>query len=186
MISEAELIKGCLEGNKEIQKMLYQRYASTMLGVCFRYFNDRDEAEDALQEGFIKVFTNLGSFRNEGSLEGWIRRIIVNTSLNMIRNHLKFQFHTDIDEADYLIKDDADVISDLTREEMLRMLRELPPGYKLVFNLYEIEGYSHKEIADMMGISVSTSKTQLLKARKWLQKRLFLMNKEKISALRNE
>ncbi len=179
MVSEAELIQGCLEGKKEIQKQFYQRYAPTMLGVCFRYFNSREEAEDALQEGFIKVFANLRSFRNEGSLEGWVRRIIVNTSLNMIRNHLKYKFHTDIDDAVNVISEDEDIVGEINREEMLRLLQELPPGYKLVFNLYEIEGYSHKEIADMMGISVSTSKTQLLKARKWLQKKLYLLNREK-------
>lgn len=181
MISEADLIKGCLEGNKEIQQLFYKKFAPTMLGVCFRYFASREEAEDALQEGFIKVFINLDSFRNEGSLEGWIRRIIINTSLNMIRNNLKYQYHAGIDEAEHLIRDDADIVGELAREEMLRMLKELPPGYRLVFNLYEIEGYSHKEIADKMNISVSTSKTQLLKARKWLQKRLFLLNQEKLS-----
>lgn len=181
MVSDTELIKGCLEGKKEIQKLFYQRFAPTMLGVCFRYFGSREEAEDALQEGFIKVFTNLDSFRSEGSLEGWVRRIIINTSLNMIRNQLKYQFHTDIDEAEHLVKEDADVVGELSRNEMLQLLQDLPPGYRVVFNLYEIEGYSHKEIADMMNISVSTSKTQLLKARKWLQKRLFLLNREKMS-----
>ncbi|MCX6273529.1 MAG: sigma-70 family RNA polymerase sigma factor [Bacteroidetes bacterium] len=182
MISEAELIKGCLEGKKDIQKQFYHRYASTMLGVCCRYFDTREEAEDALQEGFIKVFTNLGSFRNEGSLEGWIRRIIINTSLNLIRNHLKYQFHTSIEEAESQVIDDSDIVGEMSREEMLKLLQDLPPGYRLVFNFYEIEGYSHKEIADMLAISVSTSKTQLLKARKWLQKRLFLLNQEKLSA----
>ncbi|MHC1708340.1 MAG: RNA polymerase sigma factor [Bacteroidales bacterium] len=183
MVSDTELIQGCLEGKKEIQKLFYQKFAPTMLGVCCRYFGSREEAEDALQEGFIKVFINLESFRNEGSLEGWIRRIIVNTSLNMIRNQLKYQFHTDIEEAEHLIKDEADVVGNLSRDEMLAVLQDLPPGYRLVFNLYEIEGYSHKEIAEMMHVSISTSKTQLLKARKWLQKRLFLINREKMSTL---
>jgi RNA polymerase sigma factor (sigma-70 family) len=183
MVSDSELIKGCLEGNKEIQKLFYQRFAPTMLGVCCRYFSSREEAEDALQEGFIKVFINLDSFRSEGSLEGWIRRIIVNTSLNMIRNQMKYQFNTDIEEAEHLVKDDTDIVGDISRDEMLRLLHDLPPGYRVVFNLYEIEGYSHKEIADQLHISVSTSKTQLLKARKWLQKRLSLLNREKMSTL---
>ena len=180
MISDAELIKGCIEGKKDVQQQLYKRFAGTMFGVCLRYFDSREEAEDALQEGFIRVFTNLGTFRNEGSLEGWIRRIIVNTALNQLRNNQKHQHHLDLDDVGNELSDESDLISRLSKEDMLRLLIELPPGYRMVFNLYEIEGYSHKEIAEMFTISVSTSKTQLLKARKVLQKKVIDLNKEKV------
>jgi RNA polymerase sigma factor (sigma-70 family) len=178
MLSDAELIKGCLEGKNDIQKLLYKKYASTMFGICLRYFEAREEAEDALQEGFIKVFTNLDSFRSEGSLEGWIKRIMVNTALNLLRNHQKYLLHTDIEEVEHLIKDESDFLDKFSEEELLKLLQELPHGYRLVFNLYEIEGYSHKEIAEMLEISVSTSKTQLLKARKVLQRKLIELNRE--------
>ncbi len=180
MISDAELIKGCIEGKQDVQQQLYKKFASSMFGVCLRYFDSREEAEDALQEGFIRVFTNLGTFRNEGSLEGWVRRIIVNTALNQLRNHQKHQHHLDLEEVENELSDEADLISNISKEDMLRLLVELPPGYRMVFNLYEIEGYSHKEIAEMFAISVSTSKTQLLKARKVLQKKVVELNKEKL------
>lgn len=178
MISDSELIKGCLEGKKEVQKLFYQKYASTMLGICLRYFQSREEAEDALQEGFIRVFTNLVSFRNEGSLEGWIKRIMVNTSLNLVRNQMKHQFHLDLEEAENDLSEDEDITSNISRDEMLKLLQELPNGYRMVFNLYEVEGYSHKEIAEALSVTVSTSKTQLLKARKLLQKKLNNLNRE--------
>ena len=178
MISDSELIKGCLEGKKDIQKLLYKKYASTMLGICIRYFQFREEAEDALQEGFIKVFTNLKTFRNEGSLEGWIKRIMVNTALNQLRNQQKHQYHADLEEVEHLVTDDFDLIGSIARRDLLNLLHELPPGYRMVFNMYEVEGYSHKEIAEALNISVSTSKTQLLKARKVLQKKVIELNKE--------
>ena len=181
MLTDAELIKGCKEEKKDVQQQLYQRFAGTMFGVCLRYFDSREEAEDALQEGFIRVFLNIKSFRSEGSLEGWIRRIIINTALNQIRNHQKYQHHADLDEIGNIASEDADMISKISHEDMLNLLHKLPPGYRMVFNLYEIEGFSHKEIADKLEISVSTSKTQLLKARKVLQKKLTDLNKECIS-----
>lgn len=182
MISDSELIKGCLEGKKEVQKQLYQKHASTMLGICLRYFQTREEAEDALQEGFIRVFTNLVSFRNEGSLEGWIKRIMVNTSLNLVRNQMKHQFHMDIEDAEGDLSEEEEITGNISRDEMLRLLQELPNGYRMVFNLYEIEGYSHKEIAEALSVTVSTSKTQLLKARKLLQKKLNNLNRVAVMA----
>jgi RNA polymerase sigma-70 factor (ECF subfamily) len=182
MNSDSELLKGCLEGRKEIQKQLYQKYASTMLGICLRYFQTREEAEDALQEGFIRVFTNLVRFRNEGSLEGWIKRIMVNTSLNLVRNQMKHQFHMDIEDAESDLSEEEEITGNISRDEMLRLLQELPNGYRMVFNLYEIEGYSHKEIAEALSVTVSTSKTQLLKARKLLQKKLNNLNRIAVTA----
>ncbi|MEI6574987.1 MAG: sigma-70 family RNA polymerase sigma factor [Bacteroidota bacterium] len=182
MIPDSELIQGCLDGKQDVQKLFYQKYASTMFGICLRYFQSREEAEDALQEGFIRVFTNLVSFRNEGSLEGWIKRIMVNTSLNLVRNQMKHQFHLDVEEAEKDLSEDEDIIGNISREEMLRLLQELPNGYRMVFNLYEIEGYSHKEIAEALSVTVSTSKTQLLKARKLLQKKFNHLNREAVIA----
>jgi RNA polymerase sigma factor (sigma-70 family) len=170
MISEIELINGCKKGDKKAQKTLYDKYAAKMLGVCIRYFRNIDEAEDALQEGFIKIFNNIDKFRNEGSFEGWIRRIIVNTSLNYYKSNLKHYYGTDYEELEEFIEDDKLNFDNLSVAFLLKTIQDLPEGYRLVFNLYEIEGYSHKEIAEMLGVSVNTSKSQLMKAKRSLQK----------------
>ena len=175
MISDAEIVKGCIEGDRSLQKMLYDRFAPTMLGVCLRYFKDRDEAEDALQEGFIRVFTNLRTFRNEGSLEGWVRKVIINTALNYHRSNLKHYYHSDVDEMDEMIEDEKMVNVKAEVDDLMKIIHALPDGYRLVFNLYEIDGYSHKEIAKMLNISKNTSKSQLLKAKKYLQKKLLAL-----------
>lgn len=177
MISDEEIIKGCIDGDKKFQHLLYEKYASSMLGVCIRYFKDTEEAEDALQEGFIKVFKNIKKFRFEGSFEGWIRRIMINTALNYYRSNLKHYFHSDITENENKIVFDKDFNQDFYVEDLLKIVRDLPPGYRMIFNLFEIEGYSHKEIATQMKISKNTSKSQLLKARKLLQKKLALLSK---------
>ncbi len=172
MISDAEIVKACLEGDREKQGLLYEKYAPLMLGVCMRYFRDRDEAQDALQEGFIRVFTKLRSFKEKGSLEGWIRRVIINTALNYYRGNIKHYYHDDINEMEEFIEDDKAVGDQFEREDLLNIIKSLPDGYRIVFNLYEVDGYSHKEIAEMLNISANTSKSQLLKARKQLQKKL--------------
>lgn len=178
MISEVDLINGCKRGDKKAQKTLYDKYAAKMLGVCIRYFRNIDEAEDALQEGFIKIFNNIDKFRNEGSFEGWIRRIIVNTALNYYKSNLKHYFSTDYSEIEEMIEDDKLKFDNLSMEFLLKIIQDLPEGYRLVFNLYEIEGYSHKEIAEMLGVSVNTSKSQLMKAKRSLQK--VLITKENV------
>ena len=172
MISDAEIVKGCIEGERSLQKMLYNRFAPAMLGVCMRYFRDREEAEDALQEGFIRVFTYIRSFRNEGPLEGWIRKVIINTALNYHRSNLKHYYHADVDEMDEMIEDEKMVNDKAEVEDLMKIIHSIPAGYRLVFNLYEIDGYSHKEIAKMLNISKNTSKSQLQKAKKFLQKKL--------------
>jgi len=149
-----------------------------MFGVCQRYFTSEDQAEDALQEGFIKVFGKLGDFRNEGSLEGWIRRIMVTTSLNYHRDHRKHYYHTDLDDLFDGSSDEMFSSDQFTLEDLMKILRALPAGYRHVFNLFEIEGYSHKEIADMLGVSVNTSKSQLSKARRLLQRKLTALYNE--------
>ena len=171
-----ELIDGCLKEDRRTQELLYKRYANRMWGVCLRYSRSREEAEDILQEGFMKVFDNIGKFKFEGSFEGWVRRIMVNTAL---RHYSKSVFKeeklaNDEEEVDALV--DPDALANISEKELLRVIDELPEGYRVVFNLYVIEGYDHKEIAEMLGIAESTSRSQLTKARILLQKRL---NKDK-------
>ncbi len=172
-MTEEELIEGCIEGNQKLQYILYKKFAPTMLAVCRRYTNSLEDAEDVLQDGFIKVFNNLDKYRRDGSLEGWVRRIMVNTALNQYRSNLKTLYQLDIDELQHVIEDARPSNFDkLNANVLLKMIESLPDGYKLVFNLYEIEGYAHKEIAEMLSISINTSKSQLLKARRVLQKKL--------------
>ena len=172
MISEAELIAGCIKGDRASQRQLYTQLAPKMLGVCRRYFEDSQEAEDALQEGFIKVFENLNKYRKEGSFEGWVRRIMVNTSLNYHRANLKNHFHSDIEDVENELVHDANITGSFTVDVLLKIIDNMPTGYKFVFNLFEMEGFSHKEIAGMMNISENTSKSQLVKAKKFLRKKI--------------
>ena len=180
MISELDIVRGCIRGDKKLQKMLYDRFAPKMMGVCIRYFTNIGEAEDALQEGFIRVFTNLKSFRKEGALESWIRKIIINTTLNYYRSNLKHRYHFDIQEMEENIEDRSVTRDVFDVKDLLKMIHNLPEGYRIVFNLYEMDGYNHKEIADMLKISTNTSKSQLLKARKLLQKMMVKLNPQGI------
>ena len=172
MISDEELIKRCLKGKPKYQKILFDTYAPKMFGVVSRYFVSRAEAQDALQDGFVKVFSKLQDYSGLGSFEGWIRRIMITTSLNLLRQNLKHQYHVDIDEVQEYIEDDSQNYDRFTTEEILDVIRNMPLGYRTIFNLYEIEGYHHNEIASELGISVNTSKSQLLKARQYLRKRI--------------
>lgn len=172
MIHDSEIIRGCQKGSLKMQRVLYERFAPKMLGVCLRYARDKEEAEDMLQEGFIKVFLKLGEFRGDGSFEGWIRRIMINTAINYYMRFRKHLYQQDIKEIEEITEDQHVAFDHLHVKDLLALVQSLPSGYRTVFNLYEIEGYQHKEIAEMMEISVSTSKTQLLHARRLLQKRL--------------
>lgn len=164
-------IKKCISGDRRAQTELYKRYASKMYGVCLRYSKDSCEAEDNLQEGFVRVFTKIGQFGFKGSFEGWMRRIMVNTALEKFRK--KNQLYP---VEDMMIYDDIsltdDTISGISANDLLKMIQKLPPRYRMVFNLYVIEGYSHQEIAEMMNISEGTSKSNLSRARIILQKRV--------------
>ena len=167
--SESDLIKGCIIGDPQMQKMLYQIYSSKMYGVCLRYSENVDDANDILQEGFIKVYKNIGKFRSEGSFEGWIRRIFINTSIEHFRKKIKHHNITEVQEN--TVEDDrVDVFDSLSTKEILRAINQLSPGYKAVFNMHVIEGYSHKEIADILGITEGTSKSQLARAKGILKK----------------
>lgn len=168
LTSEEDLIKGCIKEVSSCQQELYNRYAGKMLVVCKRYARHHQEAEDILQDGFIKVFDKIGQFNFQGSFEGWVRKVMVNTAL---KNYRKCSFkREDIGVSDYYDQPVDSVAAELIGErELLDLIANLPEGYRLVFNLYAIEGYSHKEIGEMLNINESTSRSQLTKARKMLQ-----------------
>lgn len=172
MTWEEDIIKRCINGDSSAQETLYRHFAPIMLGVCFRYTRSQQEAEDILQDGFIRVLKFIGSYKAEGSLEGWIRKIMVNTALNHYRSNMKHRFYETIEDYQIGTSTAPDVYGTLNVEDLMKMLQTLPLGYRLVFNLYEIEGYSHKEIAKMLKVSISTSKSQLMKARAILRSKL--------------
>ncbi|MFM2138981.1 MAG: hypothetical protein RJA57_1288 [Bacteroidota bacterium] len=165
---ENDLIKGCLNGDRRMQEELYNRYAPRMYAVCLRYAAQSEDAVDILQEGFVKVFKKLDSYRGDGSFEGWMRRIFVNTAIEQFRRRRYLMPVTEKEEhtleAAY-----PSALDDLSAKDILALVRELSPGYRTVFNLYVVEGYSHREIADMLGISEGTSKSQLSRAKAILQ-----------------
>jgi RNA polymerase sigma factor (sigma-70 family) len=168
IVSENDLIEGCLQGDRKMQYELYQRFAPKMYGVCLRYAANAAEAEDILQEGFIKVFGKLESFRREGSFEGWVRRIFVNTAIEHFRKKSYLQPITEKEEGVYEAKN-LSVLDNLAEKDIIGLVQELSPGYRTVFNLYVIEGYTHREIAEQLGISEGTSKSQLSRAKLILQ-----------------
>jgi RNA polymerase sigma factor (sigma-70 family) len=166
--TEADLIKGCMEGNRRMQEELYNRFSPRMYAVCLRYAGNAEEAEDILQEGFIKIFKKLDSFRGDGSFEGWIRRIFVNTAIEHFRRK-RYLMPVTEKEENTLEGKYTSVLDDLAAKDIMALIQELSPGYRTVFNMYVVEGYTHKEIADMLGISEGTSKSQLSRAKVILQ-----------------
>ena len=163
------LIKGCVAGRRDAQEMLYNYYSPKMFGICLRYAENYQSGEDILHEGFIKVFNNIDKFRGEGSLEGWIKRIFINTAIQHHRNLKKHGRHAELEEVRFeQVKEVA--VDNMATQDLLQLIQQLAPGYRAVFNLYVIEGYSHKEIADKLNIAEGTSKSQLSRARELLQK----------------
>ncbi|GAB3814497.1 RNA polymerase sigma factor [Pontibacter rugosus] len=169
-MTEAELIAGCQQADAKAQKLVYERYASQMYGVCMRYLKNEMDAEEALLNGFMKIYKNVDRFEAKGSFEGWVRRIMVNEALTFLRK--KEPLHMGIEESYIQVASTGGADQNLAEGELLELLRTLPAGYRAVFNLYAIEGYSHKEIAEMLGITEGTSKSQLSKARAMLQRKL--------------
>lgn len=167
ILTEEEIINGCVKQDMKCQKMLFDRYSGKMFAVCLRYTSSVEDAEDVLQEGFVRVFRYLHSFKNQGSLEGWIRRVIVNVALRHFqkcksRQEIVYQdYHTDLSVV-------PEILGQLSEQDLLQVINELPEGYRIVFNLYAIEGYSHAEIGKLLEIQESTSRSQLTKARKIL------------------
>jgi RNA polymerase sigma-70 factor (ECF subfamily) len=167
-----------LRNDKKAQEAFYQQLAPKMYGVCLRFALDKDDAADILQDGFIRVFVHLKDFRGEGSLEGWVRRTIVNTAINYYNKRIKQGVKTDLDQVKETNQTRSLVVENMSTCELLNMVNELPDGYRTVFNLNIIEGYTHKEIGEMLGISENTSKSQLSRARASLQKRLKIIEKK--------
>ena len=168
-MTEQTILVGCLNNDPSAQRELYNRYSPKMLSVCYRFSNSREDAEDMLQEGFIKIFTQIHTFQNKGAFEGWIRRIIVHTCINFLKKNKKFSNSIDLDQADYLEVKEETVPSVMQARQIIECIRLLPIGYRTVLNLYAMEGYSHKEIADMLDIEESTSRSQYTRAKVMLE-----------------
>ncbi len=172
--NEKQLIKKATQQNREAQRQLFEKHSPKMLSVCRQYINDIQFAEEVMLGGFLKVFTHLESFKGEGSFEGWIRRIMVRECISFLRKQKKKELFTD--EMEAFEESVNDIDSDIELEHIQRLIDDLPEGYRMVFVMYAVEGYKHQEIAEMLQISVNTSKTQLFKARKMLQKKVSRLN----------
>ena len=170
-MDESALVKRCINGDQKAQQVLFDRFAPKMLAVCIRYAKDVVQAEDVLQSAFIKVFTKLDSF-NGGSLEGWIRRIMVNTALDEIRKNKKRTQNVTIDAVEFKVESNNFIVEELQAEDLMKIISCMPEGYKVVFNMFAIEGYSHKEIAEQLEISENTSKSQYSRAKAYLRAEL--------------
>lgn len=171
-LDEQQLIAQCKSGDRAAQRILFNRLAPKMFPVCLRYMGDRETAEDVLQEGFISLFSKLDSYSGEGSFEGWARKIFVNTALMTLRKHDLIKQSEDIESAWGVSSEDPGALQKITYDELMKMISELPPGFRTVFNMFVIEGYSHKEIGEALGITEATSRSQLQRARVMLQNRI--------------
>ena len=190
-MNELQLIEGCRKGERRAQKELYDAYSRKMMGVCLRYVNDRETARDLLQDGFVKIFTSMDSYTGSGSFEvldgegcfpafhlqsgsfeGWMRKIFVNCALEYLRKSDVLREATDLDNTAELIQPDSSAISDMSAAELMNLVKELPVGFRTVFNMFAIEGYSHKEISEMLNITESTSRSQYTRAKQLLQRRI--------------
>lgn len=169
---EADWIEGAKAGDRRSQKAIYDMLSGKMYAVCLRYMGDRDSAEDILQDGFVTLYSKLDTFSGEGSFEGWARKIFVNTALMSLRKKDALKNSEDVDAAWDITTDDPSAIQKIGYNDLLKMVAALPPGFRTVFNMYVIEGYSHKEIAEALGISETTSRSQLQRARTLLQSKI--------------
>ena len=168
-MTEEAILQGCLKNNAAAQNALYEKYSAKMLVVCYRYAHNREDAEDMLQEGLIKVFSQIHTFESRGALEGWIRRIIVHTCINILKKNKRFNESVDIIHASSLQVREESIPSIIQAKEVVDCIRMLPIGYRTVLNLYAIEGFSHKEISDMLDIEESTSRSQYTRAKQMLE-----------------
>jgi RNA polymerase sigma-70 factor (ECF subfamily) len=168
-MTEEAILQGCLQNNATSQRELYTRYSPKMLAVCYRFAHNREDAEDMLQEGFIKVFSQIHTFRNQGAFEGWIRRIVVHTCINHLKKNKRFNESVDIIHANSIQVREETVPSIVQAKQIVECIRLLPMGYRTVLNLYAIEGYTHKEIAEMLDIEESTSRSQYTRAKQMLE-----------------
>lgn len=185
-IDEQKLIAACQAGKPWAQKKIYEQYASTMMAVCYRYVNDRETARDLLQDGFIKVFTKADTYSGTGSFGGWIRRIFVTTALEFLRQKDALKQTDSIDDWTGTINNEEETaIEKLSAADLMRCIAKLPDGYRTVFNLYAIEGYSHAEIAQMLDINEATSRSQFMRARKILQKDVETLFQPRLNSTEN-
>ncbi len=168
-LDERAVVAGCSRNERGAQKRLYDAYAGRMLVVCLRYVKSRMEAEDVLQEAFVKVFEKIDTFRFESPLEGWVKKVVVNTALNYLRSQRQWTWIAPIETAENSVGEAASAPSGLHFQELIALVQQLPPGCRAVFNLYAIEGYNHREIADLLGVTEGTSKAQYARARHLLQ-----------------
>ncbi len=182
MMSDRQIIEGCAKHDRRAQQVLYDRYSHFLLGVCLRYATDKSEAEDILQDSFLKIFFNIKDFSGTGSFIGWLRKVAVNTAITHYHKNLKHRYHIEIEEY---VSVETGVLSFeedfFNSEELFMVLNELPAGYRMVFNLYAIEGYKHKEIAEILGIDTNTSKSQYSRAKGVIREKL-----EKLGKLKKE
>lgn len=179
-----ELVEGCINGSRMAQNIFYNKYSPLLFGICLRYAKNRTDAEDILQESFIKIFKYLKDFRSDGAIEGWMRRIIVTTSFNFYKRKNLINSNVEPEHVNYSITGDKEVLAKMSHDELLEIVQKLPAGYRMVFNMNTFEGFTHKEISDKMNISVNTSKSQLSRAKSSLQKtinNLLSMEDERIN-----
>ncbi len=181
-ICESDLIKMCIKGDRRYQNALYNQFAPKMMAVCFRYSRNLEDAEDTLMEGFVKVFANVSQFKNEGSFEGWIRKIMVNTAIAKFKKSNPFEVILNFEKIHYALASDENIYDRLGAKVLINMIQQLPPSYQMVFNLYSFEGLKHREIADQLGISEGTSKSNLSDARTLLKKMIEKTNQFDLAA----
>jgi len=181
MMSDRQIIELCAKYDRKAQQMLYDKYSRLLLGVCLRYATDKAEAEDILQDSFLKIFHNIKDFTGSGSFIGWLRKVAVNTAITHYHKNLKYRYHVDIEEYVSVETGITSFEEDyFTSDELYKVLNELPTGYRMVFNLYAVEGYKHKEIAEILGIDTNTSKSQYSRAKAVIRDKL-----EKLGRLKN-
>lgn len=177
-MDDLTLVNECAKGNSKAQRALFDKFAPKMLAVCQRYLRNNQEAEDVLQDGFVKVFQKIVDFKMEGSLEGWIRRIVVNTALDTIRKNKKLLDDIQVEEVQYKVSFTDHQFDGMDLAQLMKLIDEMPDGYRIVFNMFAIEGYSHKEIADTLGVTENTSKSQYSRARAFLRTQLELLERD--------
>ena len=180
MINERQIIEGCARHDRKAQQILYDKYSRLLLGICLRYSGDKAEAEDIMQDSFLKIFFSIKDFSGTGSFVGWLRKVTVNTAITHYHKNLKHRYHIEIEEYVSVETGTNSFEEDLfTSDELHKVLNELPAGYRMVFNLYAVEGYKHKEIAEMLGIDTNTSKSQYSRAKAVLRDKLGKLRKLK-------
>ena len=180
MMSELQIIEGCARHERKAQKVLYEKYSRLLMGICMRYASNKAEAEDILQDSFLKIFFRITDYSGTGSFVGWLRKVVVNTAITNYHVNLKYRYHVEIEEYVSVESGSAGFDEDFfTADELYKVLNELPRGYRMIFNLYAVEGYKHKEIAEMIGIDTNTSKSQYSRAKAVIRDKLEKLGKLK-------